>query len=105
MKSEIEKLKEENKYLKQRLVQMSDVLRFCALPSVGTYYQQESARKMVQEGVKLVWDRHNEDGTTHESYKNWIRGCHDTPEKVEQAIKELEEREATLFSEEYYEWL
>lgn len=51
---------------------MRDVLRLCARPDVGTYYQQESAKKMLLENIKLVWSNHNEDGTYTEEYKNWV---------------------------------
>jgi hypothetical protein len=70
--SELEILREENLHLKRKLSSALDVLRFCARPDAGTYYQQQSAKKFVLEGIKIVWDRHNPNGSYNEEYKNWI---------------------------------
>jgi hypothetical protein len=74
-KKRIEALEYENAMLRQKIEDMRDVLRFCAMSGVGTYYQQQSAREMLLNNTKLVWDRNNEDGTYNESYKNWIFKC------------------------------
>lgn len=67
----VERIKEQDALIKD----MRDVLRFCARSSVGTYYQQQSAREMVVNSRKLVWDRFNPDGTYAESYRRWIFEC------------------------------
>ena len=79
---EIELLKKQNKELVDRIVQqdtliknMRDVLRFCARSSVGTFYQQQSAKEMLLNSRKIVWDRCNPDGTYNESYRKWIFEC------------------------------
>jgi hypothetical protein len=74
-KKRIEALEYENAMLREKIEDMRDVLRFCAMSGVGTYYQQQSAREMVLNNTKLVWDRHNENGTYNEDYKKWIFKC------------------------------
>lgn len=78
----IKKLEEENKKLYQKISEqneliqnMRDVLRFCALNSVGTYYQQQSAKEMVINSRKLVWSHCNSDGTRSKEEKEWIFEC------------------------------
>ena len=75
-------LQKQNKELVDRITEqdeliknMRDVLRFCARDGVGTYYQQQSAREMLLNSRKIVWDRCNPDGTYNESYKKWIFEC------------------------------
>jgi hypothetical protein len=74
-KERIEALEYENAMLRKKIKDMRDVLRFCAMSNVGTYYQQQSAREMLLNNTKLVWDRNNEDGTYNEDYKKWIFQC------------------------------
>lgn len=75
-------LEETNKQLLNRILEqdklindMRDVLRFCARSSVGTYYQQQSAKEMLLNSRKIVWDRCNPDGTYNKSYRDWIFSC------------------------------
>jgi hypothetical protein len=75
-------LEETNKQLLNRILEqdelinnMRDVLRFCARSSVGTYYQQQSAKEMLLNSRKIVWDRCNADGTYNQSYRDWIFSC------------------------------
>jgi len=68
-----EELKKENEKLKDAVNTMRDVLRFCARNDVGTYYQQQSAKEMLVNSVKIVWSDHNPDGTFTEEYKQGIK--------------------------------
>jgi hypothetical protein len=79
---EIDKLRQQNKELTARIAEqdeliknMRDVLRFCARSSVGTFYQQQSAKEMLLNSRKIVWDRCNPDGTYNDEYKKWIFEC------------------------------
>ena len=87
----------ENKTLKalvkqqeELITDMRDVLRFCAMSSVGTHYQQQSAREMLINSKKIVWSRHNEDGTYGEEYKQWVLKHHGQ-ESLDQMLAEEKE--------------
>lgn len=78
----IESVKKQNQELLNRILEqdtlihnMRDVLRFCARGSIGTYYQQQSAKEMLLNSKKLVWSRCNPDGTYNDEYKAWIFSC------------------------------
>ena len=91
-------LEETNKQLLNRILEqdklindMRDVLRFCARSSVGTYYQQQSAKEMLLNSRKIVWDRCNPDGTYNQSYRDWIFSC-----GGQEALDENDEEERSL---------
>jgi hypothetical protein len=98
--TEIQRLHKIIKEAEDLIGAMRNVLRFCARNDVGTYYQQESARKMLLENIHLIWDRYNRDGTTAESYRKWIYQCAEEQKKGsgEEALKELDEYEKELLS-------
>lgn len=79
-------LAQQDQYIKD----IRDVLRFCARTDVGTYYQSQSAIKMLK-GTKVIWSRNNPDGTYNQDYIEWIRGCggDEAVEKVLAYEKEL----------------
>lgn len=66
----LKKLAQQDLYIQD----LRDILRFCAREDVGTYYQQQSALKMLS-GTKVVWSRNNPDGTYKQNYLEWIRQC------------------------------
>ena len=74
-KERIMRLENENAIFRALIENMRDVLRFCAMTDVGTYYQQQSAKEMLLHNKKIVWSRHNDDGTYNEDYKKWILQC------------------------------
>ncbi|TSA44515.1 hypothetical protein D4R51_03735 [bacterium] len=84
----LKKLAEQDKYIGD----LRDVLRFCARNDVGTYYQQESASKILQ-GTKLVWSDHNPDGTFTQKGIDWVHRC-----GGEKAVAEVLEYEKKLLS-------
>ena len=96
--TEIEFLRKTVKEQATLIKTMKDVLRFCARGDVGTYYQQQTALKMLQENTQLVWDRYNPDGTTAESYRKWIYDCGEGREVGggDKALNELDEYEKEL---------
>ena len=77
---------------KELIENMRDVLRFCARSNVGSYYQQQSAKKMLLDNERIVWDRCNPDGTYNEDYKSWIFEC-----GGQEALDANEEEEKSLF--------
>ena len=83
----------------QLIENMRNALRFCARNDAGTFYQQETAKKMIQDQTLLIWDRYNTDGTTAENYREWIYSCGEgrEPGGGEKALKELDEYEKELF--------
>jgi len=93
----IGQVQEQDEYIKR----VRDVLRFCAMNNVGTYYQQESARKMLIENVKIVWSNHNPDGTCNDKERRWIYNCAEGRKKDsgQKALDELDKQEKELFLE------
>lgn len=94
-------LRKQNRELKATVMEqkelidnMRDVLRFCARSNVGSYYQQQSAKKMLLDNEKIVWDRCNPDGTYNEDYKSWLFEC-----GGQDALDANEEEEKSLFKE------
>jgi len=56
--------------------EVRNVLRFCAMDGVGTFYQQQSAKEMLLNNTKINWSsRHNPDGTFNDEHKKWIKEC------------------------------
>jgi hypothetical protein len=90
---ELELLKKENALLRAKIKDLMDVLRFCAMPNVGTYYQQQSAMEMVVNNKKLIWDRFNENGTYNQKHKDWL-----VENFGQEAIVEIEKIEKKLLS-------
>ena len=87
----IEKIVEQDKLIKD----MRDVLRFCAMEGVGTYYQQQSAKEMVVNSRKFVWSDFNQDGTYTKKYKNDLKKRF-SKDKVKEILDEINEMEAKL---------
>jgi len=83
---------------RQYIGTVKDVLRFCARTDVGTYYQQQSAKKMLLENTHLVWSHCNPDGTFTEEERKWIHDRAEAEKKGggEKALKKLDEYESEL---------
>ena len=78
---EVKHLREVISEQNQLIDQMRKALRFCARNDAGTFYQQETAKAMIQDNQLIIWDRYNEDGTTAERYRKWIYECAEGREK------------------------
>jgi hypothetical protein len=90
----------ENKDLRYKIEMMTnwmnsakDVLRFCAMSDVGTYYQQQSAKEFLINNKKITWSRHNPDGTYTNEHKKWL-----VDSFGEESLKQILEEEEFLKS-------
>ena len=95
---EIQFLRETVKKQNDLIYAMRNVLKFCSRSDVGSYYQQQSAREMALNNTQLVWERYNPDGSTAESYREWICNSAEGREKGsgKEALKKLDEYEKEL---------
>ena len=83
--------------LKQTIITLRNVLRFCARNDVGTYYQRNSAKEMLLNSKQIVWSDFNPNGTYSEEYKAGIHRCYDKTKALE-IIAQINKIETELLS-------